>query len=166
MRTPASTSRPREVIRLMVNLSFAEDQDTLSHNHVIRTVYDPCCGSGGMLTIAKERMLEMNPNADVHLFGQEVNPETYALCKSDLYMKSKDGRDADNIAFGSTLGDDKHADKRFDYLLANPPYGKEWKIDEVKVRAEYDRGTAGRFSAGLPRISDGQLLFYSTCFPG
>jgi type I restriction enzyme M protein len=156
---PGEHFTPREVIRLMVSLSLAEDKDTLSHNHVIRTVYDPCCGSGGMLTIAKERMLEMNPNADVHLFGQEVNPETYALCKSDLYMKSKDGRDADNIAFGSTLSDDKHADKRFDYMLANPPYGKEWKIDESKVRAEYERGTAGRFSAGLPRISDGQLLF-------
>jgi type I restriction enzyme M protein len=112
-----------------------------------------------MLTIAKERILEINPNADVHLFGQEINPETFAVCKSDLYMKSLDGRDAEGIMFGSTLGSDGHADKRFDYLFANPPYGKEWKMDQKAVEAEHERGYAGRFGAGLPRISDGQLLF-------
>ena len=112
-----------------------------------------------MLTIAKDRILEINPNADVHLFGQEVNPETFAVCKSDLYMKSLDGRDAENILFGSTLGNDRHADKRFDYLLTNPPYGKDWKMDQEAVEAEAERGYAGRFGAGLPRISDGQLLF-------
>src|SRR6185437_6659379 len=90
---------------------------------------------------------------------QEVNPETFAVCKSDLYMKSLDGRDAESIHFGSTLGNDQHADKHFDYLLSNPPYGKEWKMDKEKVEAEAERGYAGRFGAGLPRISDGQLLF-------
>ncbi|MDP2796970.1 MAG: class I SAM-dependent DNA methyltransferase [Methanoregula sp.] len=156
---PGEHFTPREVIQLMVNLQLAQDIEALSKNHIIRTVYDPCCGSGGMLTTAKERIHEINPNAEAHLFGQEVNPETFAICKSDLYMKSADGRDAENILFGSTLAEDKHADKRFDYLLANPPYGKDWNRDKEKVEAEFERGTAGRFCAGLPRISDGQLLF-------
>ena len=156
---PGEHFTPREVIRLMVNLALAEDQDALQQNHIVRTVYDPCCGSGGMLTIAKERILEINPMAEVHLFGQELNGETFAICKSDLYMKSADGRDAENIKFGSTLSKDQHADKHFDYLLTNPPYGKEWKMDQAAVEAEADRGDGGRFSAGTPRISDGQLLF-------
>jgi len=156
---PGEHFTPREVIRLMVNLLLTRDKDVLAKNHIVRTVYDCCCGSGGMLTIAKERIVEMNGNADVHLFGQEVNPETFAVCKSDLFMKSADGRDAENIMFGSTLGKDQHADKRFDYLLTNPPFGKEWKMDQTAVEAESDRGYAGRFGAGLPRISDGQLLF-------
>jgi type I restriction enzyme M protein len=117
------------------------------------------CGSGGMLTISKERICEINPMAEVHLFGQEVNPETFAMCKSDLYMKSADGRDAENISFGSTLSQDRHSDKRFDYLLANPPYGKDWNKDKEAVEADAERGYAGRFGAGTPRISDGQLLF-------
>jgi type I restriction enzyme M protein len=161
---PGEHFTPREVIQLMVNLQLSQDIDAIKKNHIIRTVYDPCCGSGGMLTTAKERIVEINPYADVHLFGQEVNPETFAICKSDLYMKSADGRDAENILFGSTLSDDKHADKRFDYLLANPPYGKDWNRDKEKVEAEFERGTAGRFSAGLPRISDGQLLFLQQMF--
>jgi len=158
---PGEHFTPREVIRLMVNLLLAQDQDALSRNHIVRTVYDPCAGSGGMLTIAKERILEINPNAQVYLFGQEVNPESYAVCKADLFITSADGLDAENIKFGSTLSRDQHADKRFDYLLTNPPYGKDWKMDEAAVRAEHDRGHAGRFSAGLPRISDGQMLFLS-----
>ena len=89
----------------------------------------------------------------------EVNPETYAVCKSDLYMKSLDGKDAENIKFGSTLARDAHGGLRFDYQLANPPYGKEWKMDKDAIEAENERGHAGRFGAGLPRISDGQLLF-------
>jgi type I restriction enzyme M protein len=156
---PGEHFTPREVIRLMVNLLLVRDKEALGQSHIVRTVYDPCCGSGGMLTIAKERIEEINPQADVHLFGQEVNPETFAVCKSDLYMKSLDGRDAENIQFGSTLGRDHHADKRFDYLLTNPPYGKEWKMDQKAVETEAERGYAGRFGAGLPRISDGQLLF-------
>ncbi|MEN6458198.1 MAG: class I SAM-dependent DNA methyltransferase [Thermoguttaceae bacterium] len=156
---PGEHFTPREVIRLMVNLLLTRDKDVLAKNHIVRTVYDCCCGSGGMLTIAKDRIQEINSNGDVHLFGQEVNPETFAVCKSDLFMKSADGRDAENIMFGSTLGKDQHADKRFDYLLTNPPFGKEWKMDQKAVEDEQSRGYAGRFGAGLPRISDGQLLF-------
>jgi type I restriction enzyme M protein len=156
---PGEHFTPRDVIRLMVNLLLSQDKEALKKNHIIRTVYDPCCGSGGMLTIAKERIIEINPKADVYLFGQEVNPETWAVSKSDMLMTSPDGRDAEKIVFGSTLSNDKHANMRFDYLLANPPYGKEWKMDEEAVRAEADKGSSGRFDAGLPRISDGQLLF-------
>jgi type I restriction enzyme M protein len=126
---PGEHFTPREVIRLMVNLLLSQDEAALGQNHIVRTVYDPCCGSGGMLTSAKERILEINSKAAVYLFGQEVNSETFAVCKSDLYMKSVDGRDAENIKFGCTLANDQHATQRFDYLLANPPYGKEWKMD-------------------------------------
>ena len=101
----------------------------------------------------------INKDAEIHLFGQEVNPETWAVSKSDLFMKDPTGRDADNIAYGSTLSNDRHAGQAFDYLIANPPYGKDWKRDEDAVRAEHERGAAGRFAPGLPRISDGQLLF-------
>ena len=137
---------------------FSQDKAQLSQEYITRTVYDPCCGSGGMLTIAKDRILELNPKAEVFLFGQEVNPETFAVCKSDLYMKSVDGKDAENIKFGSTLSNDQHSDKTFDYLLANPPYGKDWKRDKEAVEAEAQKA-GSRFSAGTPRISDGQLLF-------
>ena len=124
-----------------------------------------------MLTIAKEHITighrengnlltgPVNPLAEIYLYGQEVNPETWAVSKSDLYMKDPTGKDADNIVFGTTLSSDRHADKTFDYLISNPPYGKDWKRDESAVRAEHDRGSAGRFGPGLPRISDGQLLF-------
>lgn len=156
---PGEHFTPREVIRLMVNLILARDKRALRKEAIIRTVYDPCCGSGGMLTIAKNWITGVNPKADIHLFGQEVNPETFGICKSDLYMKSMDGRDAENIRFGSTLSNDQHADRRFDYLLTNPPYGKDWKMDKTAVEDEAERGYAGRFGAGTPRISDGQLLF-------
>jgi type I restriction enzyme M protein len=155
---PGEHFTPREVVNLMVSLLLAQDKASLSQDYITRTVYDPCSGSGGMLTIAKDRIIALNPNATVFLFGQEVNPETFAVCKSDLYMKSIDGKDAENIQFGSTLSSDKHSDKTFDYLLANPPYGKDWKRDEAAVKAEAAK-TGSRFSAGTPRISDGQLLF-------
>src|SRR3989441_1506717 len=128
-------------------------------------------GSGGMLMITKEHITvglrkngdllrpAINKDAEILLFGQEVNPETWGVSKSDLFMKDPTGRDADNIAFGSTLSNDRHAGKTFDYLIANPPYGKDWKRDEEAVRTEHERGTSGRFAPGLPRISDGQLLF-------
>lgn len=163
---PGEHFTPREVIRLMVNLLLSQDQKALSQNHIVRTVYDHCCGTGGMLTIAKERIQEINPKAEVHLFGQEVNPETFAVCKSDLYMKSADGRDAENIKYGSTLSEDQLSHMRFDYLLTNPPFGKEWKKDEAAVKEEALRGYSGRFGAGLPRISDGQLLLCCTYWPG
>ena len=156
---PGEHFTPREVIRMMVNILITHDEQALSSNHIVRTVFDPCCGSGGMLTIAKERIIEINNLADIHLFGQESQPETFAICKSDLYMKSANGRDAENIKFGSTLSNDQHSNINFDYMLSNPPYGKEWKMDEAAVKAEAERGLAGRFGAGLPRISDGQLLF-------
>jgi len=156
---PGEHFTPREVIRLMVGLLLAPDKDRLGRQHLVILLSDPCCGSGGMLTVAKEKIAEVNPTAEVHLFGQEVNPETFALCKADLYMKSADGRDAEDITFGSTLSNEQHPRQRFDYQLANPPYGKDWKMDQAAVEAEAARGDLGRFGPGLPRISDGQLLF-------
>ncbi len=166
---PGEHFTPRDVVHLMVDLMLAGDEKELRAKRPIRTVYDPCCGSGGMLMITKEHITvglrkngdllrpAINKEAEIHLFGQEVNPETWAVSKSDLFMKEPTGRDADNIAYGSVLSNDKHAGQMFDYLIANPPYGKDWKRDEDAVRAEHERG--GRFSPGLPRISDGQLLF-------
>jgi type I restriction enzyme M protein len=168
---PGEHFTPRDVVHLMVDLMLAGDGARIRRPGVVRTVYDPCCGSGGMLMITKEHITvglrkngdvlarAINPNAEIHLFGEEVNPETWAVSKADLFMKDPTGRDADNIAFGSTLSSDKHAGVAFDYLIANPPYGKDWKRDEAAVRKEHERGSAGRFGAGLPRISDGQLLF-------
>ncbi|MCX8097507.1 MAG: type I restriction-modification system subunit M [Casimicrobiaceae bacterium] len=168
---PGEHFTPRDVVHLMVELMLAGDEPRIGRKGIVCTVYDPCCGSGGMLMIAKEHVTigwrrngeiiraPINPHADIHLFGQEVNPETWAVCKSDLFMKDPTGRDADNIAYGSTLSNDKHAGRSFDYLIANPPYGKDWKRDEEAVRAEHERGALGRFAPGLPRISDGQLLF-------
>jgi type I restriction enzyme M protein len=168
---PGEHFTPRDVVHLMVDLMLAGDEPRIRRRGVVCTVYDPCCGSGGMLTITKEHVTvglrrngdvlrsPINPEADIHLFGQEVNPETWAVSKSDLFMKDPTGRDADHITFGSTLSNDRHSGMRFDYLIANPPYGKDWKGAEDAVRADHARGTAGRFGPGLPRISDGQLLF-------
>jgi type I restriction enzyme M protein len=155
---PGEHFTPREVIRLMVNMLVgAENGKLLEPGRVIR-IADPACGSGGMMTIAKERLLEVNSKLHIYLFGQEVNPETFAVCRSDLFMNSADGEDAERIAFGSTLSKEAAPSERFDFQLANPPYGKEWKNDEDAVRAEAMH-PGGRFSAGLPRISDGQMLF-------
>lgn len=156
---PGEHFTPRDVIHLMVGLMIAPDRDKLAAGSIVRTVYDPCCGSGGMLTLTRKSVREFNPEADIHLFGQEVNPETYAICKSDLFLTTKDGRDAENIVFGSTLSRDAHSSTGFDYLITNPPYGKDWKMDQEAIKTEAARGFAGRFGAGLPRISDGQLLF-------
>ena len=168
---PGEHFTPRDVVQLMVELMLAGDEEQLSRVGTVRSVYDPCCGSGGMLMIAKQRILEgrrangellrppINRDADIHLFGQEVNPETWAMSRSDFFMKDPEGHDAKRIAFGSTLSNDRHADRRFDYLIANPPYGKDWKRDKDAVKAEHARGAAGRFGPGLPRISDGQTLF-------
>jgi type I restriction enzyme M protein len=149
---------PREVIRLMVNLIFIEDDDVLTPGtDVVRTIYDPTAGTGGMLSVAAEHLLEHNPVARLTLFGQELNPESYAICKADMLIR---GQDVSHIAFGNTLSDDGHARKKFDYMLSNPPFGVEWKKVEKTVRAEHEqKGFDGRFGPGLPRVSDGSMLF-------
>lgn len=148
---------PREVVRLLVDLLLANDEEALSGKGIIRRVYDPACGTGGMLSVAEESMKAMNPALNVDLFGQELNGESFAICKSDMLVK---GHDASRIAFGNTLTHDAHRNETFHYMLSNPPYGVDWKkyASTIKEEAE-DRGFDGRFGAGLPRISDGQLLF-------
>lgn len=148
---------PREVIKLMVNLLVAPDADALTVPGVVRTVMDPACGTGGMLSAADDHILALNPHATVEVYGQELNPESWAICRSDLMIK---GQDPENIRFGNSFSDDGHARRRFDYILANPPFGVEWK--KVREEVEYEHkslGDAGRFGAGLPRINDGSLLF-------
>jgi type I restriction enzyme M protein len=148
---------PREVIRLMVNLLFIEDDDVLAKPGVVRTIYDPTAGTGGMLSVAGEYLTEHNPQARLTMFGQELNPESYAICKADMLIK---GQDVANIVFGNTFSEDGHPHKKFDYMLSNPPFGVEWKKVEKEVRKEYEtQGFNGRFGPGLPRVSDGSLLF-------
>jgi type I restriction enzyme M protein len=148
---------PREVIRLMVNLLIAPDGDALSISTVARTVFDPACGTGGMLSAADDYIRELNPSAKVALYGQELNPESWAICRSDLMIKNQS---PEHIAFGNSFSDDGHTRNHFDYLLANPPFGVEWKKVKDEVEHEYETlGHAGRFGAGLPRINDGSLLF-------
>ncbi|WP_063685567.1 type I restriction-modification system subunit M [Bradyrhizobium stylosanthis] len=148
---------PREVIRLMVNLLFVEDDDVLTKPGVVRTIYDPTAGTGGMLSVAGEHLAALNPQARLTMFGQELNDESYAICKADMLIK---GQDVANIVAGNTLSEDGHAHAKFDYMLSNPPFGVEWKKVEKEVRKEYEsQGFNGRFGPGLPRVSDGSLLF-------
>ena len=148
---------PREVIELMVNLLVAPDDDMLSVPGVSRTVMDPACGTGGMLTATEEHITKLNPDATVKVYGQELNPESWAICRSDLMIK---GQDPENVKFGNSFSDDGHRGARFDYLLANPPFGVEWKKVKDEIEHEYETlGESGRFGAGLPRINDGSLLF-------
>lgn len=149
---------PREVIRLMVNLLFIEDSDVLTAgNAVVRTIYDPTAGTGGMLSVSDEYLREHNPAARLTMFGQELNDESYAICKADMLIK---GQDVANIVAGNTLSDDGHTGRKFDYMLSNPPFGVEWKKVEKAVRTEHEqRGFDGRFGPGLPRVSDGSMLF-------
>ncbi len=148
---------PREVIRLMVNLLFVEDDAVLAKPGVVRTLYDPTAGTGGMLSVAGEYLHEHNPQASLAVYGQELNPESYAICKADMLIK---GQDVGNIVFGNTLSDDGHPGRHFDYMLSNPPFGVEWKKVEKEVRREHEaQGFAGRFGPGLPRVSDGSMLF-------
>lgn len=147
---------PRDAIHLMVDILFDGDDEVLSVPGAIRTMYDQTAGTGGMLSEAEEKVRNLNPNAKLKLYGQELEDETYAICMSDMLIR---GQDPDNIALGDTLGDDKHPDERFDYQLSNPPYGREWKPSEDAVKREHARGAAGRFGPGFPRISDGQMLF-------
>jgi type I restriction enzyme M protein len=148
---------PREVIRLMVNLLFVEDDDVLSKPGVVRTIYDPAAGTGGMLSVAGEHLAALNPQARLTMFGQELNDESYAICKADMLIK---GQDVANIVAGNTLSDDGHTHSKFDYMLSNPPFGVEWKKVEKEVRKEHEsEGFNGRFGPGLPSVSDGSLLF-------
>lgn len=148
---------PREVVRLLVDLLLANDEEALSGKGVIRRVYDPAAGTGGMLSTAEEAMKAMNPALSVDLFGQELNGESFAICKSDMMVK---GHDASRIAYGNTLTEDAHRNETFQYMLSNPPYGVDWKRYSSIIKEESESlGFEGRFGAGLPRISDGQLLF-------
>jgi len=148
---------PREVIRLMVNLLFIEDDQALTKPGVVRSLYDPTAGTGGMLSVADEHLSSINPDARLVMFGQELNPESYAICKADMLIK---GQDIANIIFGNTLSADGLHGKVFDYMLSNPPFGVEWKKIEKEIRKEAEQmGFNGRFGPGLPRVSDGSLLF-------
>ena len=148
---------PREVIRLMVSLLFIEDDDALGKPGIVRTLYDPTAGTGGMLSVAGEHLFDINPGARLTMFGQELNPESYAICKADMLIK---GQEISNIKLGNTLSDDQLPFKTFDYCLSNPPFGVDWKKVEKQVRDESTKlGFNGRFGPGLPRVSDGSLLF-------
>lgn len=148
---------PREVIQLMVNILFSEDEKALAGPAPVRTMLDPACGTGGMLSTAQEHMHDLNPEAHLEVYGQELNPETWAICRSDMLIK---GENPENIVLGNSFTADGHAGKRFDYLLANPPFGVDWKkyADPIQTEAA-NEGMDGRFGAGLPRVSDGSFLF-------
>ena len=148
---------PREVISLMVNLLFCEDDEALTQEGIVRSLYDPTVGTGGMLSTSGEHLYKINPKARLVVFGQELNAESYAICKADMLIK---GQDVANIIFGNTLSDDGHHGRTFDYSLSNPPFGVEWKKVEKAIRTEHEQqGFNGRFGPGLPRVSDGSLLF-------
>ncbi len=148
---------PREVIRLMVSLLFTPDNDTLTTKGIVKTLYDPACGTGGMLSVSEEYVRELNPNAGLEVFGQDYNDQAYAICGSDMLIKN---HPIDHIAFGDSFTDDRFPEKKFDYMLANPPFGVEWKPEADFIKREHEeQGFGGRFGAGLPRINDGSLLF-------
>jgi type I restriction enzyme M protein len=148
---------PREVIRLMVDLLFIDDADILTKPGIVKKLCDPACGTGGMLSVAEDRLRTLNPDARLEVYGQELNAETYAVCRSDMLIK---GQDASHIAYGNSFSEDHFEGERFDYLLANPPFGVEWKkVDDAVRKEAQTRGFDGRFGAGLPRINDGSFLF-------
>lgn len=148
---------PREVIKLMVNILFLNDRDILTKKGITKTIYDCCAGTGGMLSVAEEYLNELNPDARLEVFGQELNPESYAICKSDLLIK---GQNASNIKKGNSISEDKLANEKFDYLITNPPFGVKWEKFAKPVKAEHEQlGHGGRFGAGLPSVSDGSFLF-------
>lgn len=150
---------PREVIQLMVNILFMEDGDLLTSKDVVKTLYDPACGTGGMLSVARSYLEKLNASAELITFGQELNDETFAICQADTLIK---GDNADNIKVGNTLSDDQFEGECFDYILSNPPFGREWKNEKTAVLAEMKKGFAGRFGAGVPAIGDSQMLFLET----
>jgi len=148
---------PREVIKLMVNVLFITDRDMLINPGLVKTMYDPACGTGGMLSVAESYLNEFNDKARLEVFGQEINPESYAICKADMLIK---GQNPANMKFGNTFTVDGLEDEKFDYMLSNPPFGMDWKKAEKIIKEESEnKGFAGRFGAGLPRINDGAFLF-------
>lgn len=147
---------PRDVVRLLVDLIYAEDTEALRDRGTVRSIYDPTVGTGGMLTVADEHLHGLNPDASTALFGQEINPRTYAICKADLLIK---GQDPSNVRQGDTLVVDQFEDRRFDYVLSNPPFGTDWKAVESDVKNEHARGGQGRFAPGLPGVGDAAMLF-------
>jgi type I restriction enzyme M protein len=148
---------PRDVIRLMVNLLFIEDDDALTKPGIVRSLYDPTAGTGGMLSVAEDHLSGQNPDARLVMYGQELNGESYAICKADMLIK---GQDISNIIHGNTLSDDGLTGNQFDYMLSNPPFGVEWKKIQKEIKKEHEQeGFNGRFGPGLPRVSDGSLLF-------
>lgn len=148
---------PRDIVRLTTGLIFSQDDDALNKEGVIRTIYDPTAGTGGFLSSGTEYVYEHNPEAVMRVFGQELNPESYAICKADMLIK---GQDVRNIKLGNTLSNDQLAYEKFDYMLSNPPFGVDWKKIEDEIKDEHQqKGFNGRFGAGLPRVSDGSLLF-------
>ena len=148
---------PRDIVRLTTGLVFSKDDDVLSGDGIIRTIYDPTAGTGGFLSSGSEYVYEHNPDAVMRVFGQELNPESYAICKADMLIK---GQDVRNIKLGNTLSNDQLAYEKFDYMLSNPPFGVDWKKIEQDIKDEHEqKGFEGRFGAGLPRVSDGSLLF-------
>ncbi len=150
---------PREVIKLMVNILFHDDNDMLSGTDIAKTIYDPACGTGGMLSVAEENLHELNAATKLMAFGQEINDQTFAICKADMLIK---GNNADYIKDGNTLSNDRFEGQTFDYIISNPPFGREWKNEKATIEKEAKRGFAGRFGAGLPAVGDGQLLFLQT----
>ncbi|OJK06979.1 restriction endonuclease subunit M [Acinetobacter baumannii] len=148
---------PRDIVRLTTGLIFSQDDDALNKEGVIRTIYDPTAGTGGFLSSGTEYVYEHNPEAVMRVFGQELNPESYAICKADMLIK---GQDVRNIKLGNTLSNDQLTYEKFDYMLSNPPFGVDWKKIEDEIKDEHEqKGFNGRFGAGLPRVSDGSLLF-------
>ena len=141
----------------MVNLLFMDDRETLTKKGIVKTIYDCCAGTGGMLSVAEEYLHELNPDARLEVFGQELNPESYAICKSDMLIK---GQNPTNIKKGNSISEDQLSHQKFDYLITNPPFGVKWQKIEKKVKEEHESlGHGGRFGAGLPSISDGSFLF-------
>lgn len=148
---------PRDVVRLTTSLLFSSDDEVLSKKGIVRSLYDPTAGTGGFLSSSSEYIYEMNPDAKLVAFGQELNPESYAICKADMLIK---GQEVKNIKYGNTLSDDQLHDEKFDYALSNPPFGVSWdKVKEAVEKEHKTLGFSGRFGAGLPRVSDGSLLF-------
>ncbi|MCQ7723069.1 type I restriction-modification system subunit M, partial [Salmonella enterica] len=147
---------PRDIVRLTTSLVFADDDAALTKPGLIRRIYDPTAGTGGFLSSGMEYLHGINPSASLRAYGQELNPESYAICKADMLIK---GQDISNIKLGNTLSDDQLWNERFDYCLSNPPFGVDWKKIDTVIRKEHKKGYDGRFGPGLPRVSDGSLLF-------